>query len=102
MEQPEPRPYYNRNRTRDGRLIEVRIDREFIRDVIENPSDAEIVKATIALGAALGLVTIAEGVETHEQAELLRRGGCQQVQGFLYSRPVDAAEVASRWLAKRD
>lgn len=84
---------------RKFRADKIKIDREFVRDVIENPSDAEIVKATIALGAALGLVTIAEGVETREQAELLRRSGCHQVQGFLYARPCGAAEIERLWLA---
>jgi diguanylate cyclase (GGDEF)-like protein/PAS domain S-box-containing protein len=83
---------------RKFRADKIKIDREFVSDVTACQSDAEIVKATIALGAALGLITIAEGVETPEQAELLRRNGCRQVQGFLYSRALTAAEIEQRWL----
>ncbi len=71
----------------------IKIDREFVKDVATDPSDAEIVKATIALGTALGLTTTAEGVETPQQAEFLMRHGCNQVQGYLYGRPAPALEV---------
>lgn len=68
----------------------LKIDREFVRDLLTDPGDAEIVKATIALGSALGLTTVAEGVEAEEQAEFLRQHGCDQVQGYLYARPMSA------------
>lgn len=76
----------------------IKIDREFVQDVTNDPSDAEIVKATIALGNALGLVTIAEGVETEAQAAFMAEHGCRQAQGFLYSRPVEAEEIERGWL----
>ncbi|SDX43054.1 PAS domain S-box-containing protein/diguanylate cyclase (GGDEF) domain-containing protein [Allochromatium warmingii] len=78
---------------RKFRTDKIKIDREFIQDVTHDAGDAEIVKATIALGTALGLMTIAEGVETEEQAEFLRRHGCRQVQGYLYGRPQSVAEI---------
>ncbi|MTW21225.1 EAL domain-containing protein [Allochromatium palmeri] len=78
---------------RKFRTDKIKIDREFIQDVTHDAGDAEIVKATIALGTALGLITIAEGVETEEQAEFLRRHGCRQVQGYLYGRPQPLADI---------
>lgn len=78
---------------RKFRTDKIKIDREFIQDVTHDAGDAEIVKATIALGTALGLMTIAEGVETEEQAEFLRQHGCRQVQGYLYGRPQSVAEI---------
>ena len=53
----------------------------------ENQQAGAIVSTIIALGQSLGAKTIAEGVETEEQAVLLRAAGCQSVQGFLYGRP---------------
>jgi len=78
---------------RKFRTDKIKIDREFIQDVVHDAGDAEIVKATIALGTALGLITIAEGVETEEQAEFLRRHGCRQVQGYLYGRPQPPEDI---------
>jgi EAL domain-containing protein (putative c-di-GMP-specific phosphodiesterase class I) len=74
----------------------LKIDREFVRDLLSDSGDAEIVKATIALGRALGLVTVAEGVEHAGQAEFLRCHGCDQVQGFLYARPMSPAALERR------
>ncbi|NKN33604.1 EAL domain-containing protein [Marichromatium bheemlicum] len=86
---------------RNLRADKIKIDREFVKDVTHNPSDAEIVKATIALGVALGLETIAEGVETEAQAAFLRRHGCHQVQGFLYARPLGVEVLERDWLTRR-
>jgi EAL domain-containing protein (putative c-di-GMP-specific phosphodiesterase class I) len=58
-----------------------------------------IVRAVTGLGKSLGIVTTAEGVETAAQFELLRREGCTQAQGYLFSRPVPASEVG-RMLSK--
>ncbi len=63
----------------------LKIDRSFINDV---PGDAAIAATVIALGKKLGLTTVAEGVETQEQYDWLRSEGCDQVQGYLISRPV--------------
>jgi diguanylate cyclase (GGDEF)-like protein/PAS domain S-box-containing protein len=71
----------------------LKIDRSFIRDVTRNVDDAAITASMIAMGHSLGLRIVAEGVETQEQWTLLRRQGCDEVQGYLFSRPVPAAEL---------
>ena len=73
----------------------LKIDRSFIRDIAIDRNDAMIVASTIALARGLGLQVVAEGVESGEQLERLRRLGCQQVQGFYLHRPAPAAAVAA-------
>ncbi len=70
----------------------VKIDRQFIRNMTRDPAMRAIVKTIIALGKSLDVVVTAEGVETEEQAAMLREFGCPQVQGFLYGYP-GAAET---------
>ncbi len=65
----------------------VKIDRQFIRNMTRDPAMRAIVKTIIALGESLDVVITAEGVETEEQAAMLREFGCPQVQGFLYGYP---------------
>ncbi len=66
----------------------LKIDRSFVQDVTENPEDATIASAIIALAHNLGLGVIAEGVETEDQLEFLRRHRCDTYQGFFFSRPL--------------
>ena len=84
----------------------LKIDQAFIRDLASQPEvaesgtaaetcGAEIVKTVIALGRSLGLVVVAEGVETRAQLELLRSLGCHEVQGYYLARPQSAAALAS-------
>jgi diguanylate cyclase (GGDEF)-like protein/PAS domain S-box-containing protein len=66
-------------------LDQLKIDKSFVRDVLINPNDSAIAKTIIALGQAMGLAVIAEGVETREQMAFLDRLGCQACQGYLFS-----------------
>lgn len=72
----------------------LKIDKSFVRDVEINRTDAAIAKAIIAMGSSLNLTVIAEGVETEGQLSFLKDQRCDEVQGFLFSRPVPAEEVA--------
>lgn len=70
----------------------VKIDRTFVTDITTNTGDAAIAKAIIGMGHSLQLKVIAEGVETAEQLQLLREIGCDQIQGYYFSRPIAADE----------
>jgi diguanylate cyclase (GGDEF)-like protein len=70
----------------------IKIDQQFIRNMTRDPAMRAIVRTIIALGKSLDVTITAEGVETPEQAEMLRKFGCRQVQGFLYGHP-EAAEA---------
>jgi diguanylate cyclase (GGDEF)-like protein/PAS domain S-box-containing protein len=72
----------------------VKIDQSFVRDLTVDPDDAAIVTAIVAMSRSLGIDVVAEGVETEEQLEELKRLGCQRAQGFLLARPMTAANVA--------
>ena len=73
----------------------LKIDRTFVADMSRSPDAAALIHTLVELGRTLGLVTLAEGIETHEQLEGLRGELCEQGQGFLFSGPVDAAEMAA-------
>jgi diguanylate cyclase (GGDEF)-like protein len=74
-------------------LDAIKVDRSFTAGLGENQSDAAVVQAVLSLADTLGLVAVAEGVETAEQLEQLRRLGCDVVQGFLLSRPRPPVEL---------
>lgn len=78
-------------------IQKLKIDRSFITDVTAEPSREAIVRAIIALATALGLHTIAEGIETEAEAQFLIQEGCQQAQGYLYSRPLPPEEFLANW-----
>ena len=68
----------------------VKIDQSFVRDVGTSQADAVIVKVIISMAHGLGLKVIAEGVETEAQCEIMRTNVCDEIQGYFFSRPVDA------------
>lgn len=72
----------------------LKIDQSFVKNITHDPSDAAIVQAIIALARTLGMTTIAEGVETEAQLGYLRSVHCEEMQGYLYSRPLPASEFA--------
>ncbi|WP_052384194.1 EAL domain-containing protein [Litchfieldella xinjiangensis] len=76
----------------------IKIDISFIRDMLSDNNDFTIVKTIIAMARSLGLDTIAEGIESPDQAEALLALGCEQAQGFLYARPLPADEFRDTWL----
>ncbi|MDD5211794.1 MAG: EAL domain-containing protein, partial [Sulfuricurvum sp.] len=78
-------------------IDKLKIDQSFVRDVLVDKSDASLVRAIIAMGKALGLTTIAEGVETKEQLDFLHREGCEEIQGYFLSKPIPAHEFTRFW-----
>ena len=73
-------------------LCRLKIDQSFVRDLLTNENNAKITKAIIAMAHSLNLSVLAEGVETEAQLARLREEGCDEVQGYLFSRPVCAEE----------
>jgi diguanylate cyclase (GGDEF)-like protein/PAS domain S-box-containing protein len=71
----------------------IKIDRCFVSDISETDGSSSIVQAVVNIAAALHMTTTAEGVETEAQRELLRRLGCNEMQGYLFSAPKPAAQV---------
>jgi EAL domain-containing protein (putative c-di-GMP-specific phosphodiesterase class I) len=72
----------------------IKIDRSFVRDVVDNDDDRAIVASIVDLARDLDLWTVAEGVETQEQLACLMHMGCEFIQGYLFSRPVPADQLA--------
>jgi EAL domain-containing protein (putative c-di-GMP-specific phosphodiesterase class I) len=79
---------------------EIKIDSSFVSQLAHGADDAVIVRSIIELTRTLGLRSVAEGVEDAKTAQLLRELGCEAAQGWLYGRPMDAAE-ATDWLRHR-
>ena len=76
-------------------LDKIKIDKSFVQDLLEDEDDATIVRAIIQLGKSLGMQVIAEGVETVEQEAYIMAQGCNEGQGYLYSKPLPARELTA-------
>ncbi|WP_409190749.1 putative bifunctional diguanylate cyclase/phosphodiesterase [Bradyrhizobium sp. RDM4] len=76
----------------------IKIDRSFVSGVASDAGSLSIVRAVVALARGMGMTTTAEGVETDEQRERIAAEGCTEMQGYLFSRPVPAAEIERRFL----
>ena len=74
-------------------LDEIKIDKSFVRDIPRDQDDIEIAKAILSLARSLKLKVLAEGVETPTQLEFMRVNSCDEIQGFLFSRPVQPEEL---------
>jgi diguanylate cyclase (GGDEF)-like protein len=80
----------------------LKIDKSFIQDMTKDPNDEAIVRMIIALAKTLRIATVAEGVETVAQSEALRRLGCDFAQGYLFARPLSAAQLQASPFLGRD
>jgi EAL domain-containing protein (putative c-di-GMP-specific phosphodiesterase class I) len=80
----------------------VKIDQRFVHGLEQNRSGEAITQAIIALSHGMGLRVIAEGVETVAQFEFLRNHGCEEAQGYLISRPLEAPELRSWWVMQEE
>ncbi len=86
-------------------INKLKIDKSFIDDIITDPKDKNLVKYTIELGHNLDLTVVAEGVESPEQVEMLKDMNCDQIQGYFYSKPVEAnalTELAKEQIARKE
>ena len=80
-------------------IDKLKIDRSFVNDMLDDASDRAITMAIIGLGRTLNLQVVAEGVELAEQARVLRAADCDELQGYLFGRPMPAAEMAA-WIER--
>ncbi|MDQ1534930.1 MAG: hypothetical protein QOF28_2691, partial [Actinomycetota bacterium] len=83
-------------------LDTIKIDRNFIEELPTDPCDKAIVESALSITKAMGLLAVAEGVETPEQLAALRALGCEAAQGFHFSEPMTDAELARFVVAKHD
>jgi EAL domain-containing protein (putative c-di-GMP-specific phosphodiesterase class I) len=74
----------------------LKIDRSFVKDIEHDAQDAVIVRTIVDMAHTLGFLVVAEGVETENQLAFLHGLGCDQAQGFLFARPMSAAELGAR------
>ncbi|MEA2805624.1 MAG: hypothetical protein QOE49_5719 [Rhodospirillaceae bacterium] len=73
----------------------IKIDRSFVSEMADRDDSLAIIRAVSAIGVSLGMLTTAEGVETRDQFELVKKEGCTEAQGYLFSRPKPAGEIAA-------
>src|SRR6266478_6653922 len=80
----------------------IKIDRSFVKDITENTGSLNIVRAVAALANGMGMTATAEGVETREQLDKITSEGCTEMQGYLFSKPLPAAEIERLFLSGRE
>jgi EAL domain-containing protein (putative c-di-GMP-specific phosphodiesterase class I) len=78
----------------------VKIDRSFVGMAVQSDYHRVMIEATIRMARTLGLSTVAEGIESQEQADLMRQLGCGKGQGYLYSRPL-STQALEQWIRSR-
>jgi EAL domain-containing protein (putative c-di-GMP-specific phosphodiesterase class I) len=78
----------------------LKIDRSFVQEMLHDAGTAEVTQAIVQLGHALGMQVVAEGVETVQEELMLRAQGCDEMQGYLFSRPLPPRQMA-QWLKAR-
>jgi len=83
------------------KVYKLKIDQSFVRDISTDAEDKAIVSAVIHMAKSLGLQTIAEGVETEGQLAFLREQGCEEVQGYYYSKPLPVEQFEAFVRARR-
>ena len=74
-------------------MTKLKIDHSFVRDIPGDANDVAITRAIVAMGQSLQLEVVAEGIETVEQMDFLRQLGCDEGQGYAFSRPVPAEDM---------
>ena len=82
-------------------IASLKIDRSFVKDVMDDTNDAAIVSSIVALAKNMDLQVTAEGVETEDQLQFIKELGCDYGQGYLLGRPVPAEEFEQLYLKKR-
>jgi diguanylate cyclase (GGDEF)-like protein/PAS domain S-box-containing protein len=85
--------YSSLNYLRSFPISAIKIDQSFVRDLSERQGTSPIISAIVGIAQGFGLQLIAEGIETVEQMNLLRELGCEEMQGYLFSRPVPGSEI---------
>jgi EAL domain-containing protein (putative c-di-GMP-specific phosphodiesterase class I) len=78
------------------RFDKIKVDRSFVRHLASDARAVALLRAVIALGSALDVTTNAEGVEDEGQLSLLRAEGCEEAQGYLFGRPMSAADFRAQ------
>lgn len=94
--------YSSLTRLRDLPFDELKIDRTFVQPAAEQPHSRRLLQAVVALGHAVGMTVVAEGVETAEQLQLVRDLGCNLAQGYLLGRPTAAEDITGRLASRAD
>ncbi|MBN7795855.1 bifunctional diguanylate cyclase/phosphodiesterase [Parahaliea mediterranea] len=93
--------YSSMSKLKHFRISKLKIDKSFVRDIVNNTDDRVIVGTVVSLAHSLGLRCVAEGVETHAQKQMLHTLGCDHIQGFHFGRPMSAARTGD-FLRRQD